>query len=91
VFAFGIPNKKALVKIPELNYIDLLQGSILAYSHLTQSVSYGLLHDGWPTPCGHWLFAYADGNRERFYDDDDEVGMYVSCLISFFTVYPPKL
>jgi hypothetical protein len=42
------------------------------------SVSYDPFCDGWPVLYGHWLFACADENRERFYGGAYVVEMYVS-------------
>jgi hypothetical protein len=53
---------------------------ISAYFHPKRSASYVLLHDGWPAPFFHWLFAYACESHELFYGVCDEVEMYVSCF-----------
>jgi hypothetical protein len=51
---------------------------ISIFSRQKLSVSCGLLHDGLPILCDHWLFAYACGNHERFCGGGDVVEMYVS-------------
>lgn len=58
--------------------------AISIFSRRRWSVSYVLLHDGWPAPYGHWRFACVYENRELSYDGGDEAEMYVSCCC-FFT------
>jgi hypothetical protein len=54
-------------------------GSVILVCFLKKlTVSYDPLHGGWPKLYGHLLFAYACGNRERFYDDDGVVEMFFS-------------
>jgi hypothetical protein len=50
------------------------------------SVCAGLWHDGKLTLFYHWQIAYAYENRVLFYDVYYAAGMYVSFLISFFTL-----
>jgi hypothetical protein len=40
-----------------------------------------LSHDGWPELYGRWHFAYVYENRERIYDDEYVVEMYVSFFL----------